>query len=63
MIFTFAKKRNDTVYEEHHANTSMEFESEDLGEIVINFEDFLRGCGFVFEGHLDFVEGEDEQGE
>jgi hypothetical protein len=36
----------------------MEFESEDLGEIVINFEDFLKGCGFVFEGHLDFVEDE-----
>jgi hypothetical protein len=58
MIFTFAKERNNTVYEEHHANFGMEFETAELGEVVLHFEDFLRGCGFVFEGHLDFVEDE-----
>jgi len=62
MIFTFAKERNNTVYEEHHANFGMEFETVELGEVVCHFEDFLRGCGFVFKGHLDFVEDEDEQG-
>jgi hypothetical protein len=36
----------------------MEFKAVRLDEIVANFEDFLRGCGFVFEGHLDFVEDE-----
>jgi hypothetical protein len=55
MIFTFAKERNNTGYEEHHANFGMEFESVDLAEIVSHFEDFLKGCGFVIEGHLDFV--------
>jgi hypothetical protein len=60
MIFTFAKERSD--YETYQANFGMEFESVDLTEIVSHFEDFLRGCGFVFEGHLDFVEDEDEQG-
>jgi len=60
MIFTFAKERNNTGYEEHHANFGMEFESSDLSEIVSHFEDFLRGCGFVLEGHLDFVGDEDD---
>jgi N-glycosylase/DNA lyase len=61
MIFTFAKERNDTGYEDHHANFAMEFESENLADIVSHFEDFLKGCGFVIEGHLDFVEDEDER--
>jgi len=60
MIFTFAKERNNTVYEEHHANFGMEFETAELGEVVLHFEDFLRGCGFVFEGHLDFVVGDED---
>jgi hypothetical protein len=59
MIFTFAKERSNTGYEEHHANFGMEFESVDLAEIVSHFEDFLRGCGFVLEGRLDFV-GDEE---
>jgi hypothetical protein len=60
MIFTFAKERNNTGYEEHHANFGMEFESSDLSEIVSHFEDFLRGCGFIIDGHLDFVGDEDD---
>jgi hypothetical protein len=27
---------------------------------VLNFETFLRGCGFEFDGHLDFMEDEDD---
>jgi hypothetical protein len=27
-------------------------------DAVKHFEDFLRGCGFMFDGHLDFVEDE-----
>ena len=60
MIFTFAKKRSNHPTEDNQTNTTMEFESVDLGEIVVNFGDFLRGCGFVFKGHLDFVEDEDD---
>ena len=60
MIFTFAKEPDGTVYKDNQANVGMEFKSVDLGEIVVNFEDFLRGCGFVFKGHLDFVEDEDD---
>jgi len=58
MIFTFAKEGDGTVYEENQVNVGMEFKAVVLDEIVANFEDFLRGCGFVFKGHLDFVEDE-----
>jgi hypothetical protein len=29
-----------------------------VDEAVKHFEDFLRGCGFIFDGRLDFVEDE-----
>ena len=29
-----------------------------LSEILGTMEDFLRGCGFVFDGHLEIVEEE-----
>jgi hypothetical protein len=39
----------------------MEFEAIKLDEIVANFEDFLRGCGFdLVGGHLEFVEDGNE---
>ena len=60
MIFTFTKEPDSTVVEDNQANVGMEFKSEYLYEIVVNFEDFLRGCGFVFKGHLGFVEDEDD---
>jgi len=61
MIFTFAKKGDGTVYEDNQANVEMEFKAVMLDEIVANFEDFLRGCGFIIEGQLDFVGDEDER--
>ena len=61
MIFTFAKESDGTVFENSQPNVGMEFESQTLPEIVLNFETFLRGCGFNFDGHLDFVvEDEDD---
>jgi hypothetical protein len=61
MIFTFAKEGDGTAYEDNQANVGMEFKAVMLDEIVANFEDFLRGCGFIIEGHLDFVGDEDER--
>ena len=60
MIFTFVKEGDGTAMEDNQANVGMEFEAMMLDEIVANFEDFLRGCGFEFDGHLDFVKDEDE---
>jgi hypothetical protein len=34
----------------------IEFEAESLGSILEQFEMFLRGCGYVFEGHIDIVD-------
>lgn len=36
-----------------------------LDDILQDFEDFLRGCGFSIKGHLDVVneESEDSNGE
>jgi hypothetical protein len=45
-----------------HDRTIITFEVDDpdLTEILTEFELFLKGCGFHFKGHLDFVdEGEE----
>ena len=39
----------------------IEFEAESLGSILEQFEMFLRGCGYVFEGQLDIVNDFAEQ--
>jgi hypothetical protein len=40
---------------------TVEFNADSLNQIVSEFEHFLRGCGFFFEGQLDFVNDEDCQ--
>jgi hypothetical protein len=35
---------------------TMETDREVLSEVLECFEDFLRGVGFSFDGHLDMVE-------
>jgi hypothetical protein len=37
------------------SKTVQESTPEDLDELIKNFELFLRGCGFYFEGQLDIV--------
>lgn len=34
---------------------TVEFNGESLSDIVSEFEMFLKGCGFNFEGQLDLV--------
>ena len=59
MRFTFIKEPDGSDLEEGQANFGMEFKTLTLPDIVANFEDFLRGCGFIIDGHLDFVEDEE----
>jgi hypothetical protein len=47
--FTFTSEQDDV-------RTTKQFEGHNLEVILENFEDFLRGCGFVFSGHIDIVE-------
>ena len=36
----------------------LEFDSDDLGDVIANMEIFLKGCGFIFDGALDIHTGE-----
>lgn len=33
-------------------NTTVEFECEHIDEVIENFEEFLRGCGYYFSGQI-----------
>lgn len=37
------------------AKRTVEFEASHLDGIIGEFETFLRGCGFYFDGHLELV--------
>ncbi len=39
---------------------TVEFNAETISDIVNEFEMFLKGCGFSFEGRLDLVKEEHE---
>lgn len=43
--------------EKNHLNMSFSGDCT-LSEVLENFENFLRGTGYYFDGHLDFVEDE-----
>jgi len=45
-------------YDGEEAETTKVFEADNLSEILENFEDFLKGCGFSLKGHLEVVEPE-----
>ena len=36
-------------------SNTLEFDAEQLPDVVGNFELFLKGAGFVFDGHLDII--------
>lgn len=42
-----------------NTNVSIESESISLPELLEDFADFLRGCGFQIDGHLDVIEDEE----
>ena len=47
-----------TFIADHESGERITYETEKdfLTDVVGDFELFLRGCGFVFDGNLDFVE-------
>jgi len=46
-----------------NAETTIEFSTDTLTDVVEHFEMFLRGSGFHFSGTLDFVSDEEYYGE
>ena len=46
------------VMKENDYKNTLEFNSDDLSDVIANIEIFLKGNGFFFDGHLDIHEGE-----
>lgn len=46
-----------TCENEDRVNT-LTFEAETYNDVILNMNDFLRGCGFYYEGYLDIVPDE-----
>jgi hypothetical protein len=59
---TFVLKHYDVDYETQKVEAEITFESNNvvLSDVLTDLESFLKGCGYVFEGHLDFVTDEDQ---
>ena len=53
--FTFINEKSSYI---GNCKTTTEFSAAHIDEVLARFEDFLKGAGFVFDGHLDFVEEE-----
>ena len=53
--FTFTKHVEDTNKFDTY-NLTMESSSVTLTELLLDFEAFLKGCGYVFSGELTLVE-------
>jgi hypothetical protein len=43
-------------HEEHGPKITYEFNNVFLPDVLDNIQNFLKGCGFVFDGVLDIVE-------
>jgi len=56
MIIRFSKEPDGTPLENNQSRLVMEFDAVELPDIVSHFEDFVRGCGFILDGHLDITE-------
>jgi hypothetical protein len=42
-----------------NSELTLEFEAEQLDDVLSQFQNFLRASGFVFDGYLDVVETKD----
>ena len=51
--FTFINEESSYV---GNCKTTTEFSAAHIDEVLTRFEDFLRGAGFVFDGHLEIFE-------
>lgn len=44
-----------------NAVTTVEFSADYIGDILEQFQMFIRGCGFYVDGTLDFVDDEEPE--
>lgn len=57
--FVFIKNK-DSNNEFDTSTVKMESDTEVLGDILEDFENFLRGCGYIINGTIDVVPNENE---
>jgi hypothetical protein len=58
MIF---KKLRDPDNQFDHTDVIIRSDSTDLPSILQDFSDFLKGCGFLWQGEITIVDEESEQ--
>lgn len=56
--FKFICEHRDYHSDEIESTNTVEFNKESLYDVIEEFERFLKGAGFVFEGQLEFVKDE-----
>lgn len=54
--FVFKCEQRDYHTLELESVNTTEFNKDSLYDVIENFELFLKGAGFVFDGHLEFVQ-------
>jgi hypothetical protein len=60
MKYYFVYKETNLYGEETGKVINFQFNADSLNEMLTNFEDFLKGCGFNFgDQHIDFVGNEE----
>jgi hypothetical protein len=57
--FTFKCEHERLQTDEVEIANTLEFRGETLEEVLENFELFLKGSGYIFDGQLDFVKEDD----
>jgi len=58
--FTLICEHKELWSDEHISKTTHEFETETLDKVLENFDMFLRGAGYVFDGVVDIVPTEED---
>lgn len=59
-MFTFIKKWGEE-YRCAEKEVRHSSDEETLSEVLADFEQFLRGCGYYFEGHLEIISEDDDE--
>ena len=54
--FTFINEESSCI---GNCKTTAEFSAAHIDEVLTRFEDFLKGAGFVFDGHLEIIRDEE----
>ncbi len=60
MIYKFSKVADENnPYDNSHIEHTVN--SVSLPDLINEFENFLRGCGFIFDGHLTIEDEEQDE--